>query len=150
MQPILFYEKPGCQNNTRQKAILEHAGHTVQSINLLEHTWTKEELSLYLGDKPAAECFNQAAPIIKSGQLNPQEFTKEEALELMVKEPLLIKRPLIKIGNHCIQGFDTTILQNLISLSPHQSAKKIEEKFATTDLNSCPHTDNLTCTIKEY
>ena len=150
MQAILFYEKPGCQNNTRQKAILEHAGHTVQSINLLEHPWTKEELSLYLGDKPAAECFNQAAPIIKSGQLNPQEFTKEEALELMVKEPLLIKRPLIKIGNHCIQGFDTTVLQNLISLSPRKGAKNIEDEFVKTDLNSCPHTDNLKCTIKEH
>ncbi|MCX6178993.1 MAG: arsenate reductase family protein [Chlorobiales bacterium] len=150
MQTILFYEKPGCQNNTRQKAILEEAGHTVQAINLLEHPWTREELSQYLAGKPAADCFNQAAPIIKSGKLNPGEFTKEEALELMIKEPLLIKRPLIKIGTHCIQGFDTTVLQNLINLTPQQGTKDFTNNIGTPDLNSCPHTDNQTCKIKEH
>lgn len=67
MATILFYEKPGCKNNTRQKAMLELSGHEVEAVNLLEYSWSKEELEEYLGEKPVAECFNPAAPAIKSG-----------------------------------------------------------------------------------
>jgi len=149
METILFYEKPGCQNNIRQKKILELSGHVVEAVNLLEHPWTKEELDRYLGKKPVADCFNPAAPAIKSGLVNPFDFTKEEALEAMIKEPLLIKRPLLKIGKHCIQGFDTAILENLINLKPVQGAENIVEKLDITDLNSCPHIDNSSCINQE-
>jgi nitrogenase-associated protein len=149
METILFYEKPGCQNNIRQKKILELSGHVVHSVSLLEHPWTKEELGRYLGEKVVADCFNRAAPAIKSGLVNPLDFTKDEALEAMIKEPLLIKRPLLKIGNHCIQGFDTAVLQNLINLKPVQGNEHIAEEFGSHDLNSCPHIDNSTCINKE-
>jgi len=141
METILFYEKPGCQNNTRQKKILELSGDVVKSVSLLDHPWTKEELAHYLGGKPVAECFNPAAPAIKSGLVNPRDFTKDEALEAMIKEPILIKRPLMKIGIHCIQGFDPVLLQNLINLQPVQ---------VITDLNSCPHTENSSCIKQEH
>jgi len=149
METILFYEKPGCQNNIRQKKILELAGHAVESVSLLEHPWTKEELDHYLGEKKIADCFNPAAQAIKSGLVNPLEFTKDEALEAMIKEPLLIKRPLMKIGNHCIQGFDAEVLQNLINLKPVQGAENIVEGFGIEDLNSCPHIDNSSCIKQE-
>jgi len=150
MATILFYEKPGCQNNIRQKKILELSGHIVEPINLLVHQWTTEELGHFLGEKPIAECFNPAAPAIKSGLINPFEFSKEEALEIMIKEPLLIKRPLLKIGNQCIQGFDTSLLQQMINLSPVKDADTIAEKSGMHDLNSCPHIDNTTCINKEH
>ena len=35
MATITFYEKPGCINNTRQKKLLEAAGHQVVAKNLL-------------------------------------------------------------------------------------------------------------------
>jgi nitrogenase-associated protein len=150
METILFYEKPGCQNNIRQKKILELSGHVVESVNLLEHPWTKEELEHYLGEKPVADCFNPAAPVIKSGLVDPFDFTKEEALEEMIKEPLLIKRPLLKIGNHYIQGFDTAVLGNLINLKPVQGAENIVAESSISDLNSCPHIDNSSCINQEY
>lgn len=149
METILFYEKPGCQNNTKQKKILELSGYQVVAINLLDYPWTKEELSQYLGEKPAADCFNMAAPVIKSGMLDPFAYTKGEALEMMVKEPLLIKRPLMKIGDHYIQGFDMVVLRNLITLSAVQDSENIAVGSGINDLNSCPHIDNLSCTNQE-
>ena len=146
MATILFYEKPGCQNNTRQKAMLELSGHAVQSVNLLEYPWSKEELEKYLGDKPVDKCFNPAAPAIKSGEINPLAYTKEEAVLMMIENPLLIKRPLLQIGEHRIQGFDTTVLRNLISLSGVQGA----EKFRMTDMNTCPHMNNFSCLTPEH
>ncbi len=41
MAQITFFEKPGCINNTKQKAWLKTAGHEVQVVNLLEHSWSK-------------------------------------------------------------------------------------------------------------
>ena len=149
MGTILFYEKPGCQNNIRQKNILEHSGHAVESVNLLRHPWTKEELSVYLGVKPVDECFNMAAPAIKSGDINPSAFTKEEALLMMIKDPLLIRRPLLKIDNHYIQGFDRAVLQNLITLNPEEGGENRVETSGMNDLNSCPHINNASCINQE-
>jgi nitrogenase-associated protein len=142
MATVLFYEKPGCGNNTRQKAMLELSGHSVEAVNLLEYSWSKEELEEFLGEKSVAECFNPAAPAIKSGKINPLEFTKEEAIAIMIQEPLLIKRPLMKIGTLHIQGFDITTLKNLISLDPVQGAEDAIKSFKMSDMNSCPHNNN--------
>ena len=149
MATILFYEKPGCRNNIRQKAMLESSGHTVEAINLLEYPWSKEELEKYLGNKPVSECFNPAAPAIKSGELNPDSFTKEEAIAIMILVPLLIKRPLMKIDSHHLQGFDTTALKKLISLDPLQEPEDEVKSFNISNMNSCPHDNNLLCTKEE-
>jgi arsenate reductase (glutaredoxin) len=144
MATILFFEKPGCQNNIRQKAILERSGHIVEAINLLEHQWSTGELEDYLGDKPIEQCFNPAAPTIKSGKLNPLDFTKEEAMLLMIENPLLIKRPLLQIGKHRLQGFDTTALREVIELAEVE-VKPIDASFGMTDMNSCPHSNSNSC-----
>lgn len=126
--------------------MLAFAGHIVETVNLLEYPWSKEILEKFLGEKPAAECFNPAAPSIKSGAINPLDFTREEAIALMIREPLLIKRPLIKIGSHHLQGFDTSVLRNLISLEPIQGAEKAIKTYKMSDMNSCPHKNYFTCT----
>ncbi|TLU87974.1 MAG: arsenate reductase family protein [Chlorobium sp.] len=145
MATVLFYEKPGCINNTRQKAMLESSGHIVECINLLEYPWSKEELEQYLGTKPVSECFNLAAPTVKSGEIDPFSFMREDAIALMIEEPLLIKRPLMKIGNHYLQGFDITSLSTLISLEPIECGEQGEQSSALMDMNTCPHTNNLSC-----
>lgn len=135
MATIIFYEKPGCRNNTRQKALLTEAGHSVEALNLLEQVWTVGELEKFFGEKPIAECFNSSAPAITSGKLNPATLSKSEALALMVKEPILIKRPLMKIGEHYLQGFTIERLHELIGFTSHERS----------DFSQCPHDATLTC-----
>lgn len=53
MSIITFYEKPGCANNSRQKALLAAAGHTVQAKSLLTEPWTKERLLAFLAIDPS-------------------------------------------------------------------------------------------------
>ncbi|MEI8032358.1 MAG: arsenate reductase family protein [Chlorobiaceae bacterium] len=146
MSTIVFFEKPGCQTNSRQKAVLELAGHSLEVKNLLEQPWTKEELELYMGEKPLAECFNPAAPAIKSGTLDPHGCTREEALLLMIESPLLIKRPLMNIDGHRIQGFETSILKKLLSLDPLEGAERVMNSFMMSDMSSCPHGSGISCT----
>lgn len=111
---ITFYEKPGCINNTKQKKLLEEHGHTVEALSLLTAPWTSESLRPYFGNRPLDKWFNMTAPSIKSGEVDPATFTEETAIEAMLKEPLLIRRPLLILDDHRVCGFDHPKVQALI------------------------------------
>lgn len=106
MAAVLFYEKPGCINNTRQKKILLELGHEVSVRNLLTEPWSTDRLRVFFGQQPVAQWFNSSAPRIKSGEVQIQGLGESEALALMVEDPLLIRRPLIETEFGRMAGFD--------------------------------------------
>lgn len=106
MVSVVFYEKPGCANNTRQKALLASAGHSVWAKNLLAEAWPAERLRPFFGDLPVAQWFNPSAPRIKSGEIDPARLSEDEALREMEKDPLLIRRPLMEAEGRQSVGFD--------------------------------------------
>lgn len=118
MVTIFFYEKPGCMQNARQKAILSAAGHQVIRCNLLTTPWTAEQLRAFFGSRPVVEWFNPAAPRIKSGQIVPAELDETTALKLTLDDPILIRRPLLQVGDECRVGFDPAEIDAWIGLSP--------------------------------
>jgi nitrogenase-associated protein len=129
MATVLFYEKPGCINNTKQKVLLAAAGHTVQAKNLLTEKWTVERLRAFFGELPVAEWFNHSAPRVRDGEIWPHRLTAEEALALMLAEPLLIRRPLMQVGFECRVGFDQEAVDRWIGLA---------SKIRNADLETCP------------
>lgn len=116
MARIVFYEKPGCAGNARQKALLQAAGHTLEIRDLLRWPWTAESLLDFLGALPVADWFNRAAPRIKSGEIQPEALSREAALPLLLAEPLLIRRPLLEYGEQRRVGFDTEEIDAWIGL----------------------------------
>jgi nitrogenase-associated protein len=132
MARVIFYEKPGCANNTRQKQVLEQAGHRVVPMNLLTHGLSTNELRAFFGDKPVAEWFNRASPRIKSEEIKPENLSEAKALELMLADPLLIRRPLLQVDEQRESGFDQDWIDNWIGLSPEQI-----EALAEQDLERC-------------
>ncbi|MGR9052602.1 MAG: ArsC/Spx/MgsR family protein [Gammaproteobacteria bacterium] len=133
MADVIFFEKPGCINNTRQKQLLEQAGHTVTALNLLTEDWASkpEELRAFFAGKPVAEWFNRSAPAIKQGSVNPDSLDAEQAIEAMVADPLLIRRPLMQVGAEKTAGFDETFVNDWIGL---------KQRNSKDDLETCPHT----------
>jgi nitrogenase-associated protein len=116
MAKIVFFEKPGCANNARQKALLAAAGHEVDARNLLTERWTAQRLRPFFGARPVAEWFNRAAPRVKSGEVVPEQLDEASAIALMLAEPLLIRRPLLQVGNRCEAGFDQALVDQWIGL----------------------------------
>lgn len=110
MSTILFYEKPGCSNNSRQKAQLAAAGHTVIAKNLLTEPWTRERLLQFFGSLPVHAWFNPAAPKIRDGEIDPATLDADTALAMLRAEPLLIRRPLIEVDGQRMTGFDASTL----------------------------------------
>lgn len=139
MATVLFYEKPGCINNTRQKALLTAAGHEVQACNLLTEPWSCDRLRLFFGQRPVAEWFNASAPQIKAGDVHPDQLDEAAALALMVQYPLLIRRPLMQVGDRYEAGFNTNLIDQWIGLQAVQpTQQEMVETLKHQDLQSCP------------
>jgi nitrogenase-associated protein len=133
MARITFYEKPGCGNNAKQKALLTAAGHEVIARNLLTESWTEELLLSFFGKRAVADWFNRAAPRIKSGELIPEQFNEERALAYMLKDALLIRRPLIEANGRKEIGFDQEMIHEWLGLEP-----------SGRDLETCPRSSSHT------
>jgi len=133
MTIITFYEKPGCGNNAKQKALLAAAGHEVIARNLLTESWTKELLLSFFGKRPVADWFNRAAPQVKSGEIVPEQFDAERALAQLLEDYLLIRRPLIEANGRKEIGFDQVMIHDWLGLAP------IEH-----DLETCPRSSSHT------
>ncbi|MFZ1025458.1 MAG: ArsC/Spx/MgsR family protein, partial [Limnoraphis robusta] len=93
-------------------------------------SWTPEKLRPFFGDLPVTDWFNRSAPRIKSGEVDPGQVDAETALNLMIADPLLIRRPLIQVGEIYRVGFDQDSIAAWIGLNPTSSIAE--------DLETCP------------
>jgi len=138
MATIIFYEKPGCKNNAKQKVLLKAAGHTVDDRNLLTTAWTKETLRPFFGDLPVPQWFNATAPKIKSKEIIPTQLEPDTALELMIADPLLIRRPLLQVGDRQEVGFDKQKIADWIGLEALETAPQVVyDRLLQEDLETC-------------
>ena len=130
MSKIIFWEKPGCRGNARQKEILQASGHELDVRNLLTERWSRIELLKFFGDRPVPEWFNPTNPAVKSGEIVPAQVVREDALEMMVVNPLLIVRPLMQVGEERLAGFDVQEVHNWIGLNLYSVGER--------DPKNCP------------
>jgi len=152
MATILFYGKPGCANNKRQKELLRLAGHEVADHNIFTHPWSKEELQSYFKVTKYTRWFNPNAPAIKKGTLAPESFTPATAVEAMIKDPGLIKRPLMVIdkegqpnGRIYLQGFDQERLHELIGLDHKTGELERYNQLRNQDIVTCHQNEDGEC-----
>jgi len=117
MKLVLFYEKPGCTTNARQKKLLYAAGCMLIEQNLLELNMGPDELRSYLEARPVADWFNPNAPAVQSGEIDPAAYTESDALMLLLENPILIRRPLISVNGHRMCGFDQAKIEALLKVS---------------------------------
>lgn len=131
MTTLVFYEKPGCVGNQRQKAELRAYGVVLEVKNLIGRPWTSNDLRPFFGTLPVSEWFNLSAPRVKSGEVDVHACNEAQAMQLMIDEPLLIRRPLLQYGQIRQSGFvDGPVLDALgYRLSDGQ------------DLQTCPMGD---------
>ncbi len=139
MATITFWEKPGCEGNARQKAILETAGHTVIAKSLLAEPWTRMRLLGFVEPLPIAHWFNRSAP---EGDIVPEDFDGATALGLLVSNPLLIRRPLMQAedGSRHV-GFVLEHVDTWIGLGdawPKDAPRPDVERCAHPDGHRCP------------
>ncbi|MFG1361297.1 ArsC/Spx/MgsR family protein [Xanthobacter pseudotagetidis] len=116
MAKVVFYEKPGCGTNARQRQILAAAGHELDVRSLLAEPWTAARLRAFFGATPVASWFNPASPRVKSGAVDPAATGAEAAIALMLADPLLIRRPLVEAEGVRCAGFDRAPVTDLLAV----------------------------------
>jgi nitrogenase-associated protein len=129
MATVHFYEKPGCLNNAKQKQLLAAAGHLLIVRNLLQQPWQtdKAKLRSFFGDAPVVDWFNRAAPAVKNGEVNPETLNERQAIDLMVNDPQLIRRPLLEVDGRRQAGFDAERIEAWLAVELNDA-----------DLETCP------------
>ena len=94
--------------------------------SLLNEQWSASRLRRFFGALPVAQWFNPSAPRVKSGEVNLDMLDEQSALDMMLAEPLLIRRPLMSVGEECRVGFDANAVREWIGLHDENPTGNIE------------------------
>lgn len=129
-----FYEKTGCSGNAKQKELLKSHNISFSVKSLLDTSWTKETLNEFFKGLEIKDIFNPFAPQIRDKEIDISKLSKDEAIELMIKNPILIKRPLLDINGVKICGFDIEKINELLNVNIDTNKK----------LNTCSSSDSCT------
>lgn len=76
--------------------------------------FTLEEIKALLQGQPASEMFSFRSPSFKALGLDQSKLSDHDLINLMLKEPRLIRRPVVKIGRKVYFGADTKALSEII------------------------------------
>ncbi len=129
-----FYEKTGCSGNAKQKELLKSHNISFSVKSLLDTSWSKETLSEFFKGLELVDMFNPFAPQIRDKEIDINTLSKDEAIELMIKNPILIKRPLLDINGVKLCGFDIEKINELLNTNIDTNKK----------LNTCSSSDSCT------
>jgi arsenate reductase (glutaredoxin) len=131
---LIFYEKTACSGNAKQKELLKSHNISFTVKSLLDEKWTFETLSEFFKGLDVKDMFNPFAPQIKNEQINILNIKKDEAIRLMINEPILIKRPLLDINGIKLCGFNIEQINKLLNVNIDTNKK----------LNTCSSSDKCT------
>jgi arsenate reductase-like glutaredoxin family protein len=66
-----------------------------------------------LQGRPASEMFNFRSPSFKKIGVDRNKLGEDDLITLMLQEPRLIRRPLVRIGDNVYFGADRKVLAEL-------------------------------------
>lgn len=86
----------------RVRAALSQQVSAFTERDFFKERFTVEELRALAGSRPIAEFFSSRSPSVAKLGLDPATMTEEQMLEWMVKEPRLIRRPLLVVDGELV------------------------------------------------
>jgi arsenate reductase-like glutaredoxin family protein len=90
-----------------------------KKVNLEEREYGKnplseKELREIIGDAPIEKFLNTRTPLYRGKNMKQKPPTKEQAIQLMLTEPNLLKRPVIIKGKKKVTGFNEAEVKELL------------------------------------
>jgi len=82
--------------------------------DFFKQPFSRGEIVELLGGRPAAEMFNFRSPSFKQLGLKRDSLGDEELVDLMLKEPRLVRRPVVQIGEDVYFGADRKFLETIL------------------------------------
>ena len=102
--------------NTCRKAkeFLSQQNIEINDRDFFKDTFEREEIIDLLQGKPASEMFNFRSPSFKGLGLDREALSDDQLIDLMLKEPRLVRRPVVRIGEEVYFSANKDLLQGLI------------------------------------
>ena len=75
---------------------------------------TEAELREIIGEEPIAKYLNSRTPLYRERNMKQKPPSVDEAIRLMLKDPNLLKRPVIIKGRKKLTGFNEAELRTLL------------------------------------
>jgi len=104
MKKITVYEKPTCTTCRKVAKALEEQGIDFQKVNYYIEPFTKLKLKSLLKKmkmKPS-EVMRSKEKIYRELNIKNKNYSDEELIDLMIKHPDLVQRPIIEKGERAI------------------------------------------------
>jgi len=102
-----IYHNPRCSKSRNSLDILLENGYAVQEVKYLENPPSKSELTDLCKkmNKTPFEIIRTGESLFKElGLSKANDKSADEWLDILVKHPRLIERPIVKIGNKAVMG----------------------------------------------
>ncbi|MDR4435707.1 transcriptional regulator MgsR [Bacillus tequilensis] len=125
MEQIIFYSYPSCTSCRKTKHWLKAHQIEFNERHLFRETPTVEELKyiLSLTTEGIDEILATRSQTFKNLNLNIEEMTVNEVLELLVDKPKLLRRPILVDNKKLVIGYNPGELLKLSKKKTvHQSA----------------------------
>ncbi|MRX72619.1 Spx/MgsR family RNA polymerase-binding regulatory protein [Bacillus lacus] len=116
MSELTFFTYPSCTSCRKTKHWLKGNGIPFEERHLFNETPTRDELKriLELTTEGIDEILATRSRTFKALNLNIDEMTLSEVLELLEREPRLLRRPIITDGMKLIVGYNPQELPKLM------------------------------------
>lgn len=82
--------------------------------DFFKEPFTRTEIAELLQGRPASEMFNFRSPSFKKLGLDREKLSDDELIDLMLKEPRLVRRPVVRIDDDVYFSADKSVLENLL------------------------------------
>ncbi len=83
--------------------------------DFFKNPFTRNEMEDLLQERASSEMFNFRSPTFRALGLDKDKLSNEELIELMLKEPRLIRRPIVRIDGKVFFSANKSILEKLVS-----------------------------------
>ena len=86
----------------------------INERDFFKNPFNQSEIEELLQGKPASEMFNFRSPSFKQLSLEREKLSDKELIDLMLKEPRLVRRPVVRIDGKVFFSADKSALENLV------------------------------------
>ena len=86
----------------------------INERDFFRNPFSREEIHALLRGRPVSEMFNFRSPSFKKSGFKREELSDGQMIDLMLKEPRLVRRPVVSIDGKAHFGADKSVLETLI------------------------------------
>jgi len=105
-QFLQFLQKTTCETCRKARNAMKRRGYRLRFRDIWKEPLSASELEELIGNHDHTEFLNTKSKVYREENMKEEPPSRRKAINLMAKEPSLIRRPIIVGGGRVVVGFD--------------------------------------------